>query len=199
MWKTIVMARVYPYFLSFEKLPEIFTKIRSAGVPKKFTFRFFASLGFSSSNDRGFVTILRTLGFIDAKGNPTDLYLRLRDHVDFKQVLREQIRLIYKDLFVIDTKVDNQPVLYIKNVFSNITHESDKIALVYAQTFKSFCLVAGLSSSPPETFPTVVTDVSGNTPSRNPKVNYNININLPDTTDPDVLEALFKGLKDVLK
>ncbi len=92
--------------------------------------------------------------------------------------------------------MDNKPLLLAKNVFSNLTGESDKKTMLYAQTFKALCMVAGYSNEPISIKdPLIVPNVS-QIKSNNSKVNYNININLPDTTDPSVFEAIFKSLKD---
>lgn len=56
---------------SFTKIPQYFDTMLTAKAPDKFTTKFMADLGFTSSNDRQFVNVLKAIGFLDDSGTPT--------------------------------------------------------------------------------------------------------------------------------
>jgi len=60
---------------SVTNVPAILEKIKSAATPPRFTHEFLKSnLGFSSSNDRTIIKVLKQLGFLDSNSVPTALY-----------------------------------------------------------------------------------------------------------------------------
>ena len=68
------MASDIPYLLTNKRIPDLLQKIQTAAVPQRFTFEFLKKLGFSSSNDRAFVSLLKKLGFLDPSAAPTARY-----------------------------------------------------------------------------------------------------------------------------
>lgn len=57
------MADTYPYMVSNNKIGPIFEKIKSAARPSKFTNEFLRTIGFTSTNDRAAIPLLKRLGF----------------------------------------------------------------------------------------------------------------------------------------
>src|SRR3954471_10976203 len=69
------MANDFPRTLGHARLPDIFKSIAGAGTPPKFNNECLTTtLGYTSSNDRAIIPILRKLGFISAGGEPTQRY-----------------------------------------------------------------------------------------------------------------------------
>ena len=60
------------YFDEATKIPQYFDTMLTAKAPDKFTTKFMADLGFTSSNDRQFVNVLKAIGFLDDSGTPTE-------------------------------------------------------------------------------------------------------------------------------
>ncbi len=58
------------YMTSIKNLPEIMKKVVDGTAPGKFTVAHLKSLGFTSSNDRGIIPLLKDLGFLTADGSP---------------------------------------------------------------------------------------------------------------------------------
>ena len=56
-------------------------------------------MGFTSSNDCGFINVLKNLGFLSSDSVPTSYYAELRDE-NSKKIIAMQIREYYKDLFI---------------------------------------------------------------------------------------------------
>lgn len=51
--------------------------IRQAEPPARFSIKFLDNLGYKSTNDRKFIAILKSLGFLDPDGKPTPPILRV--------------------------------------------------------------------------------------------------------------------------
>ena len=94
----------YPYMISNNKIRPIITKIQQAARPTKFTLDFLRSLGFTSTNDRAFIPLIKKLGFLMEDGTPTTLYDQLKDSTSTAKILAAQIKTLYSDLYTINTE-----------------------------------------------------------------------------------------------
>lgn len=182
-----------PYVEAHEKMESFFEAVRKAVIPEKFTYRFFADIGFPSSNDRDFVKALRQLGFINAKGRPTKDYQGLKDADARTSVLSEKLRVTYEDMFEELKLPQNVPENVLNGYFGRITGESMEKVLVYAKTFKAIAKLAEFDDS-------VEDGQEGKKEKRRQKkrTNINLNLSLPTTTDEKVYQVLFKHLKDLV-
>ncbi len=193
----------YPYMLSNNKIPQIVSKIQQAARPKKFTIDFLKSLGFSSTNDRAFIPLSKKLGFLMDDGTPTSLYDQLKDSTLTAKVLASQIKILYSDLFEINTEIQSASENEIKGAISRVTgKDEDGVTRIY-NTFKALCASADFNDTTNSTPIPEKKDESLNTPSissvsKKSEFHYNIQIHLPATTDISVYNAIFKSLKDNL-
>src|SRR6266849_1942462 len=87
------------YLTSTRNLDAILNAIKSAQAPDKFNQAFLESLEFKSSSDRLIIGVLKSLGFLDYTGRPTERYFRFLDQTHSERVLAEGIREAYSDLF----------------------------------------------------------------------------------------------------
>lgn len=192
----------YPYMMSNNKIQPIITKIQQAARPAKFTLDFLRTLGFTSTNDRAFIPLAKKLGFLMEDGTPTPIYDQLKDSTLTAKVLATQIRILYADLFAINTELQRAPENEIKGAISRVTGKDEEGVIRIYNTFKALCSIADFSENIPhsptpekveETFPVAI-------PLSNKKneFHYNIQIHLPATTDISVYNAIFKSLKDNL-
>lgn len=110
------MLAEYPPFLnSYGSVQSILRKIQETPVPDRFTHDFLSeTLGFRRDADRPFVPLARRMGFLQADGRPTDLYVRFRN----PRQSREAMMTAVKNAF---------PQLYQKN---ESVHDLDKKALL---------------------------------------------------------------------
>lgn len=51
------------YVLPTNRIPEIFNKIRDGQAPERFSNQLLKDWGFTSTNDRAFIPLLKSLGF----------------------------------------------------------------------------------------------------------------------------------------
>src|SRR5437868_471430 len=103
------MPDSYPYTISNNKIEPILTRIRSAARPDRFSQDMLKTWGFTASNDRAMVRVLRDLGFINSSGIPTEHFDRLRHPTDWPYVLAERIQELYRDLYAIDSNMHRAP------------------------------------------------------------------------------------------
>ena len=204
------MAEEYPYMVSNNKIGPIFTKIKTAAKPPKFTNEFLKKLGFSSSNDRAVIPLLKRLGFLNGEGAPTEFYDDLKDNKTHSDVIGQQIKELYRDIFSINTDIQGADDGEIKGAISRVTGKDEKAVNRYFATFKALCAIAKFDgvirkkdegaqekekSNGGETKPELKGDARLQKPSQ---FHYNIQIHLPATTEISVYNAIFKSLKDNL-
>lgn len=82
------MALTNAYVLPSGRIPDLFQKIRDGQPPERFTSQQLKDWGFTSTNDRAFIGLLKALGFLTTDGRPTQRYSDYRDHNAIKGGLR---------------------------------------------------------------------------------------------------------------
>src|SRR5262249_41526055 len=130
---------------SVRNVPAILAKIVSGTAPSKFTAAHLKSLGFTSSNDRAIIPLLKDLGFLSADGTPTKLYHEYRNPAKSKLVLGEALRDAYEDVFhhnAKPTKADRDAII---GTFKSVNNVGDRIAELQAMTFFAFLDKADLA------------------------------------------------------
>jgi hypothetical protein len=208
------MPDSYPYTISNNKIPSFFEKIRAAARPDRLSQQVLKHWGYTASNDRAFIPILRGLGFIDENGAPSELYNRLKGDTNWKNLLGEQVKELYSDLFATNTNIHTAPDDEVKGAISRITGKDSTSVGRYFSTFKALATLAKFDGKPKSEDKTTEstketqvqsTGVSDNTlpagqsdRSSNASFHYNIQIHLPATTDISVYNAIFKSVKEHL-
>lgn len=201
------------YMASVKHVPDIFDKVIQGTAPEKFTVSHLIGLGFTSSNDRGIIGLLKDLGFLSTDGTPTDRYHAYRDKSKSKVVIAEALREAYGDLFHLNetpTEADRDAIV---GKFKSAHNTTDRVAEQQARTFFSLLKLADLKGKAPGKMATPKPEPEKEeSPKREPppKVEappvspafsgfrYNIEIHLPPTKDPEVYNAIFKALKEHL-
>ena len=107
---------------SFSKIPQYFDTLLTARAPEKFTVKFFADLGFTSSNDRQFINVLKAIGFLDDSGTPTQRYYEFLDQSSSKKMVAEGIREAYEDLFALNISANTMTVQEVEGKFKTLTN-----------------------------------------------------------------------------
>jgi hypothetical protein len=189
------------------RVPDLFAKIRDGQAPDIFSQQLLRDWGFSSSNDRAFVPLLKALGFLSPDGKPTSLYHDYRDHSRSKAVLAQALRSAYGDIFLIKEHPTEADRAAIQGKFKSFHNVSDNVASLMTKTFYSLLSLADLKAlaAPP---PKVIDDAKipvkverndqsrdDTQTSRTPTLHYNIQIHLPATKDVEVYSAIFKSLR----
>ena len=211
------MPDSYPYTIANKQIEPMLTRIRTAARPERLNRELLNAWGFTASNDRAIVSVLKGLGFVAEGGTPTDAYDRLRDPSDWKYVLGERMRVLYSDLFSIDPDIHTQPDAEIKSAILRLTGKDEETSRRYFLTFKTLAGLATFGAKanskrsddtraapanptsqqvPPSTV--VLPAHPEESKRRKSEYHYNIQIHLPVTADISVYNAIFKSLKDNL-
>ena len=103
------------YTLKPNAIPAYFDAILDAQPPERFSVKFLENLGFTSTNDRLFIGILKDLGFLNRDGTPEPRYFDFLDRSQSKLILANGIREAFSDLFAINTKANDFTVDDAKN------------------------------------------------------------------------------------
>lgn len=209
-----------PYMPSVTNLHRILDKMQSAGVPEVFNLDFLRDLGFTSSNDRPVIKLLKYLGLLDGAGRPQSAYREFVDHTRSKRILASRLRAAYDDLYLSDREAHNKTAESLKGWFKTKTGESDAVAKKIATTFKSLSSYADFAGSAapspapvttPEAAPEARSapaaasgDASG--PPAPPLRGlsdslgfvYRLEIHLPDTQNVETFRAIFRALREEL-
>ncbi len=195
---------------SFTKIPNYFDTLLTAKAPDKFTAKFMSDLGFTSSNDRQFVNVLKALGFLDEAGTPTQRYFRFLDQSCAKITVAEGIREAYADLFALNINANKMNRDEVAGKFKTLTNGSkENVTIGYmANTFINLCAYADWSEVPKASINEQTVQEAPITNVESPKteakeisnshhsidLNYDIHIHLPATRDQAVYDALFASL-----
>jgi hypothetical protein len=213
------MAVPNAYLTSTKNLKSILASIQQAQAPKQFTMSFLANLGFKSSADRLYIGVLKALGFLSSSGVPTTRYFEFLDQTQSARVLADGVRDAYSDLFELNTKANEMSNAEVKNKLKTLTQGaySEAVITKMAATFLALAGEADFTATrpPPQasaesseegtpetSAPEPSEDGAGpRTPTRLPALSslgglvYNIQIQLPESRDPVVYDALFRSLK----
>ena len=212
------MALTNTYLITTKNLDAFFNAIIAAKAPERFTQKFLQQLEFTSSNDRFFISLLKTLGFIDEAGVPTQRYYDFLDQTQSGMVLAEGIKEAYEDLFAINKKAHQMTIDEVKNKLRTLTQgqKTDNVINLMANTFKSLCEYAewGKQRKPSEDIESFTEKIEMENQNKsilevpvnnsvkkvpiNPQLHYNIQIHLPETRDAAVYDAIFRSLKEHL-
>jgi len=206
-----------PYMNAYGQISKVFDKIKSAGTPEKFTYDFLATkLGFKSSSVRAIIPLLRKIDFLTADGSPTDAYRDFRSDQTRGLATAISIKEAYSELFEANEFAYELGISELEDIIIRLTglEKGNATARCIAETFKVLCDYADFDAEdkpvqkPPkdEPQPSNLTSGYAAIPSHSGpeaqalgmNIGYTINLNLPETKDPEVFEAIFTALREKL-
>jgi len=203
------------YLTSTKNLKDILTAMQQAQAPKQFSVSFLHGLGYKSSSDRLIIGMLKSLGFLQPSGAPAPRYFEFLDQTQSGRVLAEAMREAYEDLFELNTNAQKMTRDQIKNKLKTLTQGqfSDDVLGKMATTFVAFADEADFDAVEPAEPPSEADEagqpehqVAKDVPAARTPVGkegavrlgglvYNIQIQLPESRDPAVYDALFRSLR----
>jgi hypothetical protein len=200
-----------PYMPSVANLHRILDAIQKAGVPEVFNLDFLKDLGFTSSNDRSLIKLLKYLGMLDSSGRPQQAYRDFVDHTKAKAVLAARLRMAFDDLYLSDKNAHVKSPESLKGWFKTKTGASDAVAKKIATQFKSLAQYADfeatLSGQSKAEEPPGPSAPTAKQPPRPPVATddvsklgliYRLEIHLPDTQNIETFRAIFRALREEL-
>jgi hypothetical protein len=203
--------------LSTKNLTRILDKIQSAAVPPAFGIDFLKDLGFTSSNDRGILKVLKYLGMLDASGKPLPPYFEFVDKTRSKTVLARCLQTAFDDLFTSNRSAQELDGAALRGWFKTKTGVGDSVAQKMATMFKVLADYGDWKSAPaapnpghgaakgassaPRTDPVA----TGERPDRRSEgtsgglaLVYRLEVHLPDTQNVETFRAIFRAIREEL-
>jgi hypothetical protein len=205
------------YTLKPNSIPAYFDAILDAQPPERLSLKFLETLGFTSTNDRLFIGILKDLGFLNRDGTPQSRYFAFMDRSQAKQVLADGIREAFADLFAINTKANEFTIEDARNKLRTLYagKKTDLVIGNIAKTFRALCDYADFSGKPSQWIAAQEQQLADHTLAppmalkpedpisasgkiKVASMQYHVNIVLPDTRDQAVYDAIFKSRREHL-
>jgi hypothetical protein len=208
------MASSLPYVVSNKNLETLFTKIGSAKVPDKFTHGFLQqTIGLKGTNDRAYIPLLRTLGFLDQSGTPTATYRQLKNQTAAKAVMAEGIRSAYSPLFESDENAHKLSADKLKGLVAQVAGTDESLTSRIVSTFNALAKLANFEGAVPEAGkePSGADGEDSDEDSKDkeregprgktlrPEFHYNLQIHLPANGTEEVYLNIFNALRRVFQ
>lgn len=210
------MAEAPSYTTVPGRIPDLVKKIRETGVPTKVTNEWLRSVGFTSSNDRSLIPVLRQIGFIDGSNVPQPAWREYRGS-EHRAVLGRAIMLGYDMLYSTYPDAQTRTNTDLGHVFSTKTNAGKQAIDKMVATFKNLAKEADFSTAPSsgETAaipleaeaPNGGVEANSRQGSNGPLVpsstdsrggltiNVNVQLTIPETTDEKVFDAFFRAMR----
>jgi hypothetical protein len=219
------MAMQPVYLVSVKNLARFLEALRHAQAPEKVALRFIEELGFTSTNDRLFIPLLKAMKFLDESGKPTARYHSFLDDTRWKEVLSEGIKDAYQDLFRVNRNAQTLPRDQISGKIKSLS-EGKLSPAVLGNVTKTFMELVKLADFAGTSSEQVQTEEISEEPAENetsdhaaesnrdnadenreritkvegsgPTLVYRIEIVLPAVRDQAIYDAIFRSAKEHL-
>lgn len=210
------MTAKIPYMLSIGLIPKILEKAQNARRPERFTQDFLETkLGHSGGSARPIIPLLKRMEFLGSDGVPTNLYNQFRNTETQGVAMAEGMRNAFKELFDRNEYVYEMTRDKLTGLVVEITGSTkeERTTQAIVGTFFALKELADFEANLDEAGKTdPVTEpihdqgmptpqINHSAPASQPdgvelRVGYTINLNLPETSDPEVFNAIFRSLKE---
>ncbi|MBI5433909.1 MAG: DUF5343 domain-containing protein [Planctomycetes bacterium] len=204
------MASSLPYVPSNKNVDTLFAKIASAKVPSKFNHNFLQqTIGLKGSNDRAYIPLLRTLGFLDSSGTPTDTYRQLKNTVAAKAAIATGMRTAYAAVFAADEAAQSLSPEKLKGLVAQVAGTDEGMTARIVSTFNSLAKLADFSAAPAAGADDEAQDEEKaedhdreekpKGKGLRPEFHYNLQIHLPGNGTEEVYLGIFNALRKVFQ
>lgn len=211
------MAITPPYMFSTGLIPKIFEKIQNARRPDRFTQDFLETkLGHSGGSARPIIPLLKRLGFLGSDGAPTPLYDQFRDEATRASAVAQGMKNGFSEFFDRNEYANDLSREKLASLVIGVTGgaRGDRKTKAIVGTFMALNAMADFENNvplgpveeqtPEVSKPTQIPEaLGGGTPEDTVdnvdlNVSYTINLNLPETTNLEVFNAIFEALRNNL-
>lgn len=205
------MSDYPPYVNAYGGIPKLFSKIKEAAVPPKFSQDFMSTvLDLRSSSYRAMIPLLKRLGFIDQANVPTQSYKDFREDTLSGAVMAQRLRDAYKPLFDANEYAYKLEKRELQSKLKSLTGAAEddpnipNVAGTFLELSKLAAWDAGGLRPKKDALQTTGPSGAGEQAEREQfftgrlGLSYTINLNLPATTEIEVFNAIFRSLRDNL-
>lgn len=198
-----------PYLAAHGNITKALEGVRAASIPEKFTQDFLsAKLGLTGGGARPVIPFLKRAGFLNSDGSPSELYRRFKNSAAAPAAAAEAMRKAYSALYEVNEYAHELSDDKLKGLILQVTGLESDSSLIRAMvgSFKALKAFADFDASPAsgqaedrQDEARVDTGLHGNGGGGGAiRLGYNINLNLPATSDIAVFNAIFKSLREHL-
>lgn len=186
------------------KIRPLLAKLKDVGVPDKVTADWLRAIGFTSSNDRSLLGVLKLVGLTNGASAPTDLWQRFRGPKG-KAALGEGIKAGYAELYSVYPDAHARPSSEIEQVFSMSTKVGKEALGKIVSTFKNLAAEAEFEESTAEELHVEaeplhapiaqhnnVAGIGGS--SAGPSLHIDLQIHISPDANVDQIEAIFASM-----
>jgi hypothetical protein len=206
------VAEKYAYTYAIKKIPTLLKHIQTAGIPQDpVNLDYLRKAGFSSSQDRSLIPVMKFVGLLKDDGWPSDHYGKYRDENTGGILLADLIKTAYKPLYIMHPDAHSKDVSILRNFFKTDANVSDEVASRIANTFLVLCGQASFNGSSGDVASGTTPNREGNPPAdvkglslsgdnngrgTRPRVDVcvNVQIVIPETADAVMIENIFRSL-----
>ncbi len=209
------MADYPPFMNAYGNISKILGKIKDAKTPNRFTQDFLGTgLGFTGGSSKAFIPFLKRIGLLSSDGVPTELYHRFRNPHESGRAMAEAIKRGYPTVFARNEYAYRMDKSKFTGLIMEMTGLEAKNGALRSIVESFFALkeladfeggdghgkvTKKADSSPAEaTVSHVAAQSNGETGSNGLRFSYTIYLNLPNTDNIAVFNAIFKSLKENL-
>jgi Family of unknown function (DUF5343) len=197
-----------PFINAYGLVPKVLDKIIEAQQPERFTQDFLATkLGFTSGSARPIIPLLKRIGLLSSAGEPTPLYSKFRNEDSRGAAMAQALRVGFREIFERNEYAQDLSKEKLKNLVIEMTGLKSKDTMVASivGTFgnlKKYARWDAMPAAKEEVNVLTPAEIpaEGRQPATNGGLNlsYTINLNLPETSDVQVFNAIFRSLKENL-
>lgn len=203
---------MYPPFMNATGFAtKVLDKIINAQQPERFTLDYLnTKLGFDTASARPIIPLLKRIGFLASDGTPTSIYSRFRNPQERGRAMAEALHVGYKDVYERNEYVHDLPKDKFKNLIVEITglKPSDPVVSPIVATFFNLKAYANFNHGTELSEAKLIAPINEASQDAYSEMrrensqafnfSYTINLNLPETTDVEVFNAIFRSLKEHL-
>lgn len=207
-----------PYLPSYKNVGALFDKIGAAKVPDAFTQKYlYHTIGLKSAGDRAFISMLKTLGFVDNAGKPTPRYAALKNDKIAGIEIARGIKEAYEPLFSANENAHKLEGSDLKGLVAQVTGADSGTTSKIVGTFKALVGVADFESDSQLKDDADAVAMQENrieaekAEERNssdpgmrfegmrPEFHYNIQVHLPSNGSEETYMSIFNAIRKVFK
>ncbi|HBX79495.1 MAG: DUF5343 domain-containing protein [Gemmatimonadetes bacterium] len=201
---------VLPYVTAPGNVERALKGIRAAATPDSVSQDFVKTiLGIKGGSGNQMTAYLKKIGLATADGTPTDVYKKLRNSATEGWAAAQALKIGYGPLFTRNEymyKLSDEELkgLIIEETGAGEDSSSVPLALACIKHLKKLAkwdataAESGVSQAETVERPTAVRGAQVSLAGFGLNLGYNINLNLPATSDPAVFNAIFRALKEHL-
>ena len=187
-------------------------------MPDRFSQEYLKTiLGLKSTADRALIPLLRSLGFLDQAGAPTNAYRLLKNSDTAKQTLGKAVRTAYAPLFDANEAAHTLASDKLKGLIAQVAGTDDAMTARISQTFnaltKSGTFDVGDEDASEDAVDPLEDDDDADSQSESPRrrgrpdkganggstlltgFHYDIHVHLPSNGSEDVYLNIFNALR----